>query len=285
MASRINYNNPDSTGALGLPYHYEMVADEKRVIPFKRAINEVCKGKIVLESGAGSAIMSILAAKAGAKRVYAVEIDPIVAAIARENIEGSGFDNITLIQKSTLDVTPEDLDNLKAEVVIAENLSTWQITEPQIKIMNYINKYLAEENVVCLPAHITNILELAESKYVFEGIIHMKTHFFEFSGIRPPKLLSEKKIFNKINMLKINPLLADNAIEVAVTEDGTLNSLRLTSPVTIYKGIEFEQSDSLMPPVIVPLQNSLRVRRGQVLQLRIRYESNTRWEEFYCSVL
>ncbi|KKR63874.1 MAG: hypothetical protein UU04_C0010G0031 [Candidatus Uhrbacteria bacterium GW2011_GWC2_40_450] len=29
MTSRIQYNNPKSSEALGLPYHYEMVSDKK----------------------------------------------------------------------------------------------------------------------------------------------------------------------------------------------------------------------------------------------------------------
>ena len=67
MTSRIEYNNPAGSNTLGLPYHYEMVSDAKRVVPFKQAIQKVSKGKRVLESGCGSAILSILAARAGAE--------------------------------------------------------------------------------------------------------------------------------------------------------------------------------------------------------------------------
>lgn len=99
MTSRIDYNNPVSSGKLGLPYHYEMVSDSKRVNPFKFAIQATCKNKRVFESGIGSGIMSILAAKAGAKKVYATEIDSEIADFAQENINKNGFQNVVKIIK------------------------------------------------------------------------------------------------------------------------------------------------------------------------------------------
>jgi predicted RNA methylase len=38
-----------------------MVSDRSRVGPFRQAIERVCAGKVVLESGTGSAILSLLA--------------------------------------------------------------------------------------------------------------------------------------------------------------------------------------------------------------------------------
>lgn len=285
MTSRIKYNNPNEKGELSLPYHYEMVADEKRVVPFRKAISLACKDKIVLESGTGSGILSLLAAKAGAKEVYTVEIDPVVVASAKKTFQESGFQNITLIHKNILEVGLEDLNYRKADVVIAENLSTWLVTEPQVKIMNYVNGHLAKEKSIHLPAFISNLVELAESIYVFEDLVEMKTHYFEFSGIRQPKILSDRVLFQRIDLHKINTTQIDGFVEIFVIEDGTLNSLRLTSPLEIYGDITFESSDSLMPPVIVPLENNIHVRKGERVKLKVQYEMNTCWEKFHCSIM
>ena len=86
MASRIHYNNPNNKDVLDLAYHYELLSDTKRVTALKRSIEKACPDKRVLESGAGSAILSILAVKAGANKVYAVEKDPAIFRFARENI-------------------------------------------------------------------------------------------------------------------------------------------------------------------------------------------------------
>lgn len=278
--SRIDYNDPHGAGALGLSYHYEMVSDNKRVIPFRNALQRVCAGKRVFESGVGSGIMTILAAKAGARKVYAVDIDPKIIEIARRNVEKSGYENvIQLMHKNTLTVTPADLDGEKVDVVIAENLSTWQVTEPQIILMNHINENVAKTNAVRLPTTIFNYFELAQTKYHFQGAVNIRTHFFQFSGIRKPKVLSDRVLFTQIDMRKINSPQIEKKVRVTVGQNGTLNSLRLTSPLQVYEDITFDASDSLMPPIVIPLKEDLPVKKGDTVELEIKYKHNTSWEE------
>ncbi len=284
MISRIEYNNPQANGNFFKEYHYEMVSDYKRVEPFKKAIDMVCPGKIVLESGAGTGILSLLAAKAGAKMVYTTEIDPEMCDITLKNIRKTGFQNIKLIQKDILDLNLADIQNKKADVVIAENLSTWQIAEPEIKILNHINRNLAKKDAIRLPYQIFNYFELAQSEYIFEDLVEFRTRYFQFSGIMAPKILSGKILFNKIDLKDINPLRIIDSIEVIVEKDGVLNSLRLTSPIKIYEDIFFEYSDSLAPPVIIPLRNDLRVNSGDRLNVQIQYESSSKWENFICNI-
>lgn len=283
MTSRIEYNNPVAIGALGLPYHYEMVSDAVRVAPFKKAIQAVSKGKVVIESGCGTGIMSILAARAGAKMVYAIEIDPKIADFAQNNFERNGLKNVKLLRKSTLDVTLDDLGGQRPQVIIAENLSTWQATEPEVQVMNHMNKTLADQKCVRLPMTVQNTLELAGTKFLFENIVELRTHFFEFSGIKKPKILSKPIVFSTFDFNGQVATSYDKSIEVKVSGPGIINSLRLTSPLELIKGVKFKSSDSLMPPVIVPLKEDLKVKKGNVVRVQIRYNTNTDWERFQAS--
>jgi len=283
MTSRIDYNNPKDSGAFGLPFHYELVSDKKRVTTFKKAIQLTCKNKRVLGSGTGSAIFSILAAKAGAKKVFAVEMDSNIFKFAELNVEKSDFSNvIKLIQKDIRKVTLEDLDNEKVDVVIAENLSTWQVTEPEIPIMNYVNKILIKDRGISLPNVIYNYLELAHSQFRFENAIDLKTYYFEFTGIHKPINLSRKIIFSKVNLREINSTIIDHTVGVKVIKNGILNSLRLTSPLQLFDNITFDSSDCLMPPVIVPLENDVSVSKGDNVLVNIRYRCNTNWDTVVC---
>ncbi|OGH67093.1 MAG: hypothetical protein A3C66_00170 [Candidatus Magasanikbacteria bacterium RIFCSPHIGHO2_02_FULL_41_35] len=283
MSSRISHNNPKSSEALGLPYHYEMVSDSKRVVPFRMAIKKVCKGKRVLESGAGSAILSILAAKAGATKVYAIEIDKEIARFARENIRKNCLqDKIVLIESDVLKIKLSDIDNEPVDVVIAENLSTWQVTEPQIVIMNHINESLIKKRGIRLPEVIYNYVELAYSPYNFENVIDLRTYFFLFTGIKKPVLFSERILFEELNLSKKNKINFDKKIRIHATKDGTINSLKLTSPLQIYHNINFDASDSLMPPVVVPLDDDLRVKKSDIVELEISYKMHTHWDLFKC---
>ena len=283
MASRTEYNNPKSSESLGLPYHYEMVSDYTRVTPFKEAILQACKGKRVLESGAGTAILSILAARAGATKVYAVEVDETIAAFAQKNILESGYsDVITLIIKDLKDITLADLDDEKVDIAIAENLSTWQVTEPQIQLMNHINNFLIHPQGDRIPNKIFNNIELAHSQYTFEGI-EIRTYYFEFTGVRPSQIKSAKHLFREIDLNQIYNTQIDQKIILKVQSDGIVNSIRLTSPLQVGNGIFFSSSDSLMPPVVYPLPKDLLVKAGDLVEIHIKYSNNTAWEQFSCS--
>src|ERR1041385_7049884 len=53
--------------------HFMMIRDTVRVSAYRRTIFRHCKDKMVVEIGCGSGILSIFAAKAGARRVIAIE--------------------------------------------------------------------------------------------------------------------------------------------------------------------------------------------------------------------
>lgn len=70
-----------------LTIHHQMLSDTARTLAYKRAINHLSsfvRGKIVLDVGCGSGILSIFCAKAGAKHVYSV-IQPNINYVLRES--------------------------------------------------------------------------------------------------------------------------------------------------------------------------------------------------------
>ena len=285
MTSRISYNDPKNVGGFSLAYHREMLSDMKRLTPLLRAIEENCKDKVVFESGTGTGVLSIMAARAGARAVFCSEIDPAIAAFAKENIANSGCaDRITLIEGSTLDVTLADLGGRRPEVLVAENLSTWQVTEPQNQVMNYLRTNLAQPGAVAIPAVSMNYLQLAQAEYTFFDTVTLPCHFFEFSGIRNARQLSKPTLFTEFDYNTLSDTSVDKTITVTAWTGGTVTALRLTSPIHYSAGNEFDWSDSLMPPVVVPLVNSVNVKAGDQLTVSVRYDTNTRWEDVRCEI-
>ncbi len=71
----------------------------------------VVPGMVVLDLGAGSGVLSVLAARAGARRVYAVEAHPM-AGLVRRLAEANGVaDRVVLVQGASDQVTlPEPVD-------------------------------------------------------------------------------------------------------------------------------------------------------------------------------
>merc|ERR1711910_166473 len=88
----------DSYAHFGI--HEEMLKDEVRTLTYRNSMwhnKHLFKGKIVLDVGCGTGILSMFAAKAGAAKVIGVDMSSIVDQ-ARIIVEKNGFaDKVTLI--------------------------------------------------------------------------------------------------------------------------------------------------------------------------------------------
>ena len=82
----------------GVDMHRRMVGDETRTRAFHDSIRAIVKeGMVVLDVGAGSGILSLFAAQAGASRVYGMERAPGAASLARRLVADNGFSSVVQI--------------------------------------------------------------------------------------------------------------------------------------------------------------------------------------------
>lgn len=100
-----------------LSVHKHMLGDRLRCLRFRRALFDLIKpGSTVLDVGAGTGLLSIFAAQAGARIVYAVERTNI-AELARTIVAENGFaECVQVIQEDIADVVlPEPVDVVVSE--------------------------------------------------------------------------------------------------------------------------------------------------------------------------
>lgn len=95
-----------------------MIADVGRTSSYARALEtNVTPDSVVLDIGTGPGILALLACRAGAAKVYAVEPSDMIQ-VAREVAAANGFaDRIEFIQAMTTDIElPEEVDGVVAEI-------------------------------------------------------------------------------------------------------------------------------------------------------------------------
>ncbi len=109
-----------------LSIHRWMLRDTQRNEAYRRALEHVVKpGDVVLDVGAGTGILSMFAAAAGARRVYAVERTGI-ADVARQIIEANGY-------AACIEVLQSDLEDValpeKVDVIVSEWMGGFGVDE------------------------------------------------------------------------------------------------------------------------------------------------------------
>lgn len=105
--------------------HIAMLDDQHRTGSYLAAVRAVVRsGDVVVDLGAGTGVLSVAAAQAGASRVYAIEASGIGAAAAAVFRANGCEDRITLISGMSTEVAlPERADVLISEVIGADVLS------------------------------------------------------------------------------------------------------------------------------------------------------------------
>jgi|SRR5450755_4772027 len=106
--------------------HRTMIRDRVRTEAFRRAINAVVRpGDVVLDVGAGSGILSVFAARAGAGSVYAVERTPIAVLAEQLAAANNVAETVKVFHGDVMDIElPEQVD-----VIVSEWLGGFGIDE------------------------------------------------------------------------------------------------------------------------------------------------------------
>lgn len=123
---------PGDSGFASLGVHFAMLRDVRRVQSYQLAIERAAPGKIVVEVGCGTGILSTLAAKAGARKVYAIE-ETVIGEVAREVFAANGVaDRVELVVGNSMDIElPE-----RGELLVHEIIGTEPIGENVLPVID-----------------------------------------------------------------------------------------------------------------------------------------------------
>ncbi len=109
-----------------LDVHRRMLADHTRVEAYRAALDELVEpGMVVADAGTGSGVLAVLAARAGARRVYAIDNSEMVVQ-AREVVRRSGLaDAVQVIRSDFAQVRlPE-----RCDLVVTETFGALALAE------------------------------------------------------------------------------------------------------------------------------------------------------------
>lgn len=187
-------NKKDESNYASTPIHYDMINDKFRTLTYCQAIEKNAsqfKDKIVLDVGSGTGILSLFAARSGAKKVYAVECNSI-GKLSEEIIRDNHYENIITVIHGRLEEVeiPE-----KVDIIISEWMGYslyYELMLPSVLLAR--DKYL-NPNGAILPSRAVlylSAIQDVEYRYVYIDFWD-SVYNFDFSKMKK-KCLTEPSI-------------------------------------------------------------------------------------------
>ncbi len=248
---------------------FNCLIDEERTIAFGKAISATVRhGDVVVDIGTGSGVLAMLAAQAGAKRVYAVELDSknivtLGAVFRANNLE----DRVVLIAGDVLTV---DLPE-KVDVIVGEMIATALIEELQVPAMNNMLRFSKPDTRVVLAGYKTfvDLVNCPDKYYGFTFTI-VRYEYPDLSKLESVPF-SVKQLVSDVDLTRINVALnVDKELQIQVTKDGVINGIRLSSESIFYDGSTLGATPAYSYPIVLPI-DARSVHKGDLVRVRISY--------------
>jgi predicted RNA methylase len=244
--------------------------DERRVELFRRAIEETVRpGDIVVDAGSGTGLLGLLAAQAGAAKVFCLELNEEFIPVITENAARNGFgDRVFAIHAdATTDPLPEMVD-----VVISEVISAGFFYEPQVQILTNLRKYM-KPGARLIPLAVENRIELIHAQEKLYGLT------FNYDS-RFTTLPGDTALTNPVTYLDTDfreDADPDVKAEVTLRAESTApaNAVRITYRIQFTPTLESsEPTDFLLNPQIIFLEKPVDLVEGKNYKLSISYAAS-----------
>lgn len=228
--------------------HRLMVEDGPRTSAYKSAILEnghLFKGKTVMDVGAGTGILSLFAARAGARRVYAVEASRTAALITLVAAANGYSEIITVLHCKVEDAVLPNEE--KVDVIISEWMGFYLLHESMLgSVLVARDRFLTDDGIV-FPSEARIYACPCSLTQLYKEQIHFwnNVHGFDMSAVglsamdakarkpevcvvKPEELLSDPVCIKTINLRWMDAEeVADFSenVFVSITRSGTYHGI------------------------------------------------------------
>ena len=187
-------------------WHIPMMNDDPRNQAYKRALETaITEDTQVLEIGAGSGLLAMLAAQSGTnKKITTCEMTPVIASIAKEIVELNGFGNsVEVLAKASKDISiGEDL-GAKADLIVSEVISNEFLGEGVLDTVEDAKKRLLAPGGRMIPESGCIMINLVGGEAVGKKLYVSEVLGFNlepFNKIKPRKITIDQQM-NSIELL------------------------------------------------------------------------------------
>ncbi len=267
-----------------------MVSDRPRTDAFATAIREVVhENAVVLDVGTGTGILAMLAAKAGARKVHAVDITDI-ADVAADLVEANGLSGQVEVFHGR--ASELQLDQ-KVDLIISEWLGNAAFTEGILPAVLETRDRLLKPGGRMLPSKVRLLIAPLDEPILYQsegpGFWRAPIHGLDFSGLQevelsqgrsiqirvePAGMLAPGQAFLEFDLLTatMEDVLFEGEFKFEPRRDGVLNGFCLWFNADLSPGVTLDTGP--LSPETHWAQTYMSfaphpVRAGQLLEVRV----------------
>lgn len=275
-----------------------MAADGARMDAFAKAIARAVKpGSIVVDLGAGTGIFSLLAAKAGAKRVHAIDPNPAIFLLPELARATGVADRITIHHALSAEV---DLPE-RADVIVSDLRGATALNGDYLTAIRHARARFLRPGGTLIPQIDRLVVALVEADgmwrwlsstweaYEARGLpsapirasIVNALHQDIMAPIAASDLLSEPARWGTVDWATHDTPVVDGTVDVAIRRRGVAHGLCVWFETTLVDDIGFDTRpgvDSVYSRVFLPLPAPIEVDAGESAKLTLRaHVRGERW--------
>jgi SAM-dependent methyltransferase len=277
-------------------WHTRMLNDTARNDAFERAIKVAVaregQNARILDIGAGSGLLSMMAARAGATNIVACERVPIIAETAERIVALNGLEReIRVIKKASNDLAVgEDLDD-RADILVSEIISSDLLAENVLDTFQDAHLRLLREGATVIPRAATAVGCLVESevldKYAAVSVVSGfdVSPFTELAPSRLPVhgvMTSWRRLSDDFDLVRIDLTESKHQAviqerTITVREDGHAVGVVQWISLDLAEGISFSNHPDLYfdggwLQVLHTFPRPIPVVKGQELDLTLGHD-------------
>jgi predicted RNA methylase len=242
--------------------------DTQRVLYFEHAIQQTVRpGDIVVDAGSGTGVLGMLAVRAGAAKVYCIELNDEYVEVIRHNAIQNGMaDKITALAGDATTIRlPE-----KVDVIISEVMSAGFFYEPQLQILQHLRQFLKPGGRV-VPEGMDNFVELINAQQEFYGLTF--NHDTRYHPCDDTTLTTRSK-YLAVDFSRDTPLHIKARRTVRCTANGTANAIRIPYIIHFSEGvIGTNPTKFLLNPQIIFLAKPTQLQAGAYYDVTLDYKA------------
>ncbi|MFW9834101.1 MAG: 50S ribosomal protein L11 methyltransferase [Candidatus Thorarchaeota archaeon] len=250
-----------------------LLGQKSRLKKFKQAIDLVVKnGDYVVDIGTGTGILAILAAKAGAAQVTAIEVNPESIQYATHAARLNGVESIIEFFEGSFH---EFVPKKRADVVVCEMLSSMMLVEQQIPASHYAKQNILKPEGIILPQEVCVYIVPVECPGIWDR--------FLFDGLQFPRVIQTATPDVTRDMADMQILatfsLSDpglnrhvkTTLEFSTIAKGTIHGFVGVFESKLYDDILLNMEDG-WKQLFIPLQKPIAVDVNDTISVRIEYQ-------------